>query len=236
MFCTGAAPTVPGMPDIASMPREPLRHGVRDERVPVVARLHPQPDEPLSRRRQALDPAACGRAPRCRRTARRRRRCSSRRRERATRLAVCPHLAQRIDELLRRGCASSMRSGAPPVRSVVSWDSGTGVDARHRQASPDAHLRLAEHGRLGVRDGEVDAGGARRRQRRPWRRSVSVGAGLGVDDDRAREPHAVLEDAAGVAEPRHDRLRRRAPWSACRGRARRAARRRRRRRRGSGWG
>ena len=34
----------------------------------------------------------------------------------------------------------------------------------------------------------------------------SVGARLGVDDDGAGEAHAVLEDAAGVAEPRHDRL------------------------------
>ena len=105
-------------------PGQPLRHRVLDERVPVVARLHPQPHEagpggrhPLDALRQHADDRSVERLVADEEVG------AATQHEQG--LVVRPRPAQGGDELVGRG-ASIMRSGAPPVRSVVSRASGIG--------------------------------------------------------------------------------------------------------------
>ena len=98
-----------------------------------------------------------------------------------------------------------MRAGRPPVRSVVSCASGIGVTSGIGQARRTRTCALTSTvapSKVTVRSMRADSSSTA-----PTLATMRhVGAGLGVDDDRAGEPHAVVEDAADVAEPRHDRL------------------------------
>src|SRR5690606_30920831 len=58
-----------------------------------------------------------------------------------------------------RVAASSIRSGAAPVRRVVSPRSGIGVTSSDVISERDPQLRLDQYGRLGVLHGQVDARG-----------------------------------------------------------------------------
>ena len=205
---------------------ESLGDRVRDEVVPVVPGLHAQPDEAGPGRRHPLDArrahAHDGAVERL--VADEEVRAAA---EHEPSLAVGPRLAERVDEFVggarRRSCGRA-------CRRCAAWSAaraGSGVDVGHRlRRVATRTCALPSTVVLAVRHGQVDARGARRRPRRPSRRPCSSAPVSGSDDDGAGEAHAVLEDAAGVAEPRHDASRRRGPSSASRAPARRAARRR----------
>ena len=138
MFCTGAAPTVPGDARHRLDAGETLARRRRRRGRP--SRARPAPAAGRSRA-GATASARCpssARARRCRRTARRRRRGWSRRRARASRLAVGPRLAQRGDELVGR-CAR--RSCARARRRCAAWSAGERDRCRRRASAQASRTR-----------------------------------------------------------------------------------------------
>ena len=143
MFCTGAAPTVPGIPDIASMPARPsaTAYATRaSQSCPACTRSRAKPGRgdgirSMPSREHAHDRAVeglvadeqVGSAA-----------------EREPRVAVGPHRAEGVDELVGRGRVDHACGGAAGAqrRELRERDRR---DFGHRSGEADAHLRLDEH-------------------------------------------------------------------------------------------
>src|SRR5665647_285884 len=208
MFCTGAAPAEPGIPESASMPAQPRAtacatrssHGspacTRSRTrpgpvassgpvawIPRVTMRITVPSKPSSLARMFEPPPSSSQS------------SSPAHTPRTASTSSCSVVGAII-------CA-----GTPPTRRVVSSARATGSVISWRSVEADARLRLAENGLLVERDGEVDPGDAGIRvdgaNPRDDRDDGAVGR---VDWDRPGEANLVVDDARGVAGPVDHRL------------------------------